>query len=76
MEGNTEVDITGLDALEEVRHECVDRGIVMALVRVKHEVIEELERHGVAERIGMDRIYPTLPTAVTAFTAWQQSAER
>ena len=42
----------------------------MALVRVKHEVIEMLDKHGIAERIGHDRIYPTLPTAVSAYEAW------
>jgi len=70
MEGNTEVDITGLDALEDVRQQCEKQGIVMALVRVKHEVIEMLDRHGIAGRIGHDRIYPTLPTAVSAYEAW------
>jgi MFS superfamily sulfate permease-like transporter len=70
MEGNTEVDITGLDGLEEVRAHCESVGITLALVRVKHELIEELERHGVAERIGLDHIYATLPTAVAAYTAW------
>lgn len=70
MEGNTEVDITGLDALEDVRQQCEKEGIVMALVRVKHEVIEMLDKHGIAERIGHDRIYPTLPTAVAAYETW------
>ena len=70
MEGNTEVDITGLDALEDVRQQCEKEGIVMALVRVKHEVIEMLDKHGIAERIGHDRIYPTLPTAVAAYESW------
>lgn len=70
MEGNTEVDITGLDALEDVRRECAAQGIVLALVRVKHEVIEMLAAHGIADRIGHDRIYPTLPTAVAAYEEW------
>lgn len=74
MEGNTEVDITGLDALESVRQGCVDRGVVLALVRVKHEVIEKLERHGIAARIGPDLIFPTLPTAVAAYEAWAGSS--
>jgi SulP family sulfate permease len=70
MEGNTEVDITGLDALEDVRRDCAAQGIVLALVRVKHEVIERLDAHGIADRIGHDRIYPTLPTAVAAYEEW------
>ena len=70
MEGNTEVDITGLDALEEVRGHCERAGIVLALVRVKHELLVQLTSHGVAARIGVDRIYPTLPTAVAAYEQW------
>ncbi len=70
MEGNTEVDITGLDALEEVREWCEREGIILALVRVKRELLDALTRHGVAERIGFDRIYPTLPAAVEAYQAW------
>ncbi|MBK9739207.1 MAG: sulfate permease [Actinobacteria bacterium] len=70
MEGNTEVDITGLDALEDVRSECEADGIVLALVRVKSELLEHLVRHGVAGRIGSEHIYSTLPTAVAAYEAW------
>ena len=71
MEGNTEVDITGLDALDEVRRACERRDIVLALVRVKHETIDMLDRYGLADSIGRDRIYPTLPTAVAAFEKWR-----
>ncbi len=69
MEGNTEVDITGLDALEEVRQFCEHDGIVLALVRVKRETMDEMSRHGVAERIGYHHIFPTLPTAVAVLRA-------
>ena len=72
MEGNTEVDITGLDALEEVRQFCVTRGIVMGLDHVKSEVWGALERHGVGERIGRNHVFPTHPTAVEAFEAWSR----
>ena len=74
MEGNTEVDITGVDALESVRVQCESAGVVLALVRVKHDVIEALMVHGVGGRIGADRVYPTLPTAVAAYAEW--SAEQ
>lgn len=72
MEGNTEVDITGLDALEEVRQFCVSRGIVMALDHVKSEVWSALERHGVGDRIGRNRVFPTHPTAVEAYEEWRR----
>lgn len=72
MEGNTEVDITGADAVEEVRRLCDARGVVLALVRVKSEVLELLRAEGVGERIGADRIFPTLPVAVDAFEDWDR----
>ncbi|MBI1349682.1 MAG: sulfate permease [Actinomycetales bacterium] len=72
MDGNTEVDITGLDALEDVRRYCEDRGIVMALDHVKQEVRRMLDRHGVGLRIGRDRMYPTHPTVVAAFQEWER----
>lgn len=74
MEGNTEVDITGLDALEDVRRYCADHGIVMALDHVKSEVWRQLERHGVGERIGPAHVFPTHPTAVAAYEEWSRSA--
>jgi high affinity sulfate transporter 1 len=69
MEANAEVDITGLDALEQLRSHCARAGVTLALVRVKHEVERDLVRHGVGKQIGLDRIYPTLPTAVAAYRA-------
>ena len=35
------------------------------------ELLDDLTRHGVADRIGLDRIYPTLPTAVAAYLEWE-----
>jgi MFS superfamily sulfate permease-like transporter len=70
MEAITEVDITGLDALDEVRAYCESAGIVPALDHVKREVLLMLDRHGVGERIGHDRMFPTHPTAVAAYEEW------
>ncbi|MFE1883724.1 SulP family inorganic anion transporter [Streptomyces diastatochromogenes] len=69
-EANVEVDITALDALEELRRELTDRGIVFALARVKQDLLDELEAYGLAESVGADHIFPTLPTAVAAYRAW------
>ena len=69
MEANTEVDITGLDALERLRSHCARAGVTLALVRVKLDVVQDLDRHGVGQRIGSNRMYPTLPTAVAAYRA-------
>jgi sulfate permease, SulP family len=70
VEANVEVDITALDAMEALRAELTDRGIVFALARVKRDLLDHLDAHGLTERIGADRIFPTLPTAVAAYREW------
>jgi MFS superfamily sulfate permease-like transporter len=64
------VDITALDAMEELRSALVERGIVFALARVKHELRHDLEAVGLAASIGADRLFPTLPTAVEGYREW------
>jgi SulP family sulfate permease len=66
-EANVEVDLTALDALEDLRSELADRGIVVALARVKQDVRDDLDAAGFTGRIGPDRIYMTLPTAVATY---------
>ncbi|MFE7443515.1 SulP family inorganic anion transporter [Streptomyces chartreusis] len=69
-EANVEVDITALDALDELRQELTDRGIVFALARVKQDLREELQAYGLADSVGAERVFPTLPTAVAAYREW------
>ena len=66
-EAIVEVDLTAADALEELRSELERRGVVVALARVKQDLRDELEPSGLLDRIGEDRVFPTLPTAVEAF---------
>jgi sulfate permease, SulP family len=66
-EANVEVDLTALDAVDQLRTELERRGIVFAMARVKHDLRDSLEAAGLLEKIGEDRIYPTLPTAVDAY---------
>jgi SulP family sulfate permease len=68
-EANVDVDLTALDALEEVRAEMARRGIVFAMARVKQELREDLDATGFTARVGPDRFYMTLPTAVEAYVA-------
>ena len=56
-----------LDALEELRQELDRRGVVFGMARVKQDLRSELAAAGLIERIGDERIFPTLPTAVTAY---------
>ena len=71
-EANVHVDLTALDALEDLRRELAERGVVVALARVKQELLADLRSTGLVGRIGEDRVYPTLPTAVAAYEAWRQ----
>ncbi|WP_237567996.1 SulP family inorganic anion transporter [Mycolicibacterium lacusdiani] len=66
-EANVEVDMTAMDALEQLRRECGRRGIVFAMARVKQDLRAALQAAGILEDIGCDRLFMTLPTAVAAF---------
>jgi high affinity sulfate transporter 1 len=69
-EANVEVDITALDAVDELRRELTGRGIVFALARVKQELLNDLQAYGLADSVGRELIFPTLPTAVAGYRAW------
>ena len=68
-EANVEIDITAADAIEDLRADLVRRGVVFAMARVKQDLRVELAAAGLVDRIGADRIFPTLPTAIAAFHA-------
>ncbi len=70
VEANVEVDSTGLDALVQLHDELEGRGIVLALARVKNDLMLPMRRYGVADVIGEENMYATLPTAVEAYRAW------
>jgi MFS superfamily sulfate permease-like transporter len=76
VEAIVEVDITGLDALDSVRTTVDARGIVLTLARVKQDLLDDLEAYGLADSIGRDRLFPTLPTAVTAYGTWCTENDR
>lgn len=66
-EANVEIDITAIDALDTLREELEARGVVLALTRVKQDLRDDLDAAGFLERLGADRVFYTLPTAVEAF---------
>ena len=66
-EANVDVDITAVDALDELHRQLDDIGVVLALARVKHELHDTLTAAGFVDRVGEDRIFMTLPTAVQAY---------
>ncbi len=69
-EANVEVDITALDAVDELRRELTGRGVVFALARVKQDLRNDLKAYGLLDSVGEDLLFPTLPTAVAAYRAW------
>ncbi len=69
-EANTEIDLTAVDALEEVRRTLAERDVIFGLARVKFEMQEILETAGLIDRIGEERVFMTLPTAVSAYQQW------
>ena len=71
VEANIDTDITGADALEELRVELAKRGIVFALARLKQDLRDQLVRTGLLERIGEEHIFMTMPTALEGFQQWE-----
>jgi sulfate permease, SulP family len=69
-EANVQIDITSLDALDDLRRRLEERGTVFALCRVKRELYSDLEHVGFTERLSSERVYATLPTAVEAYATW------
>lgn len=60
-------DLTAVEALEQLRRDLTDRGIVFAMARVKQDLLDDLQAAGFVDRLGPGRIFPTLATAVAAF---------
>ena len=70
VEANVEVDFTALEALDQVRDELARDGTILALARVKQDLLVRLEAFGLAKSIGPDLLFPTLPSAVDAYRHW------
>jgi MFS superfamily sulfate permease-like transporter len=69
-EANVQVDITAIDALDELRRELAVRQVEFAMARVKQDLRNDLEAAGFIDQIGRDRVFMTLPTAVEAYVEW------
>ena len=68
------LDVTGADALEELRGELAGQGVVLAIARAKGLFRVMLERTGVAERIGREHLFPTVHAGVRAFGRTQRGS--
>jgi sulfate permease, SulP family len=75
VEANVEVDYTALEAVDAVREQITRDGAVFALARVKQDLLARLRSFGLAGKIGEDRLFPTLPTAVAAYQEWTRQQD-
>jgi MFS superfamily sulfate permease-like transporter len=66
MEAINGIDVTGIESLEEIRSELARKDIDFSVVRAKVEVRERISRAGVAGRIGEERFYQSVRSAVQA----------
>jgi high affinity sulfate transporter 1 len=64
MEAINVIDMTGLEAVEEIRSELASKGIAFAVARAKVEVREKLSRAGYWDRIGAANFHPSVRSAV------------
>ena len=63
----TDVDVTAGSVLGELLDELQADGVVLAFAELKDPVRDRLRRYGLEERIGTDRFFPTLGTAVDGY---------
>ncbi|MGZ5372648.1 MAG: SulP family inorganic anion transporter [Aeromicrobium sp.] len=71
-EANVEVDLTSVDALEQLRDTLTKRGIHFAMARVKTDMKDDLKAGGFTDKLDETQIFMTLPTAVEAYLQWYE----
>jgi high affinity sulfate transporter 1 len=61
-----DLDVTTTDMLDQLLTDLEDRGVELALAKAKSSVRDRLDRTGLTERIGPDRIHLSMVAAVDA----------
>ncbi len=64
MEGIGSIDTTAVDHLAELIGELERDGLVVSVARPNRKVLDLLTRAGIVERLGPERIFPTINAAV------------
>ncbi|MDJ0770875.1 MAG: SulP family inorganic anion transporter [Ilumatobacter sp.] len=67
MEGIGSIDTTAVDHLAELFDDLEADGITISLARPNHKVHDMLIRSGLQDRLGEERVYPTINAAVAAY---------
>lgn len=66
-EAIAQIDLTAVDALDELRADLERRGIELTLASVKYELAVDLHRAGLLDKVDPGRVFATLGTAVEAY---------
>jgi high affinity sulfate transporter 1 len=67
MEGVGSIDSTAVDQLGGLLDELEEAGIVVSVARANQFVLDVFDRAGLRDRIGDERVFPTINAAVNAF---------
>jgi MFS superfamily sulfate permease-like transporter len=67
LEASPEIDVTSLEMLQQLRSELEESGIALYFARVTDRVRDLFDRSGFMERVGSNRIFPGVDSAVNAF---------
>ena len=65
----TDIDTTGAEVLGRCSTTSTAEGIELAFAELKGPVKDRLRRYGLYDRIGDDRFFPTLGTAIDGYLA-------
>lgn len=76
LEASPEIDVTSLEMLEQLRSELEESGIVLYFARVADRVRDLFDRSGFVERVGSNRIFPGVDSAVNAFLEDDSRADK
>jgi MFS superfamily sulfate permease-like transporter len=79
----TDVDTTAADVLDRLEADLAKEGITLAFAELKDPVKARLRRYGALQRVGEERIFPTVGTAVSGYlrssgerwTDWEEEDE-
>jgi len=68
------LDVTGADALDSIRVELAEEGITLVVARASGFFRLMLQHSGLDEKIGKDRLFPNVHSAVQAFLSSQNAS--
>ncbi len=74
FEGIGSIDTTAVDHLDELFTDMDRQGITLSVARANEKVTAVLVRSGLTDRLGPDRIFPTINAAVADFRRRQDEA--